>query len=680
MLLKFSKIALLIAVASAMHAATYDYGQSAKPGEQEKEPEKGKPKEGREGKKEAVKKDAKKEIPILGGVTVVITGKAEVLEQIHSRVSTEAIELSNAANVSEALAFLPGLSFTVNSRGEKIIYVRGNDPRRVPVYLDGIPSYVPYDGQMDFGHFSTFDIDEIQVAKGFSSVIYGPNTLGGAINLITKKPSEKFEGNALLGAADGNSNRTAVNVGSSQQRFFIQASGRMRSNGDFRMSSNFVPTDREDGKRRNNSDFKDSKLSAKFGLVLSNGEYVLGGMSQKGEKGTPVATEGSSARYWRWPNWDKDNIYFLSHTGIGNHSYVKVRAYHDTYKNTLLTYADGTYTELVPRDSVSIYDDFTNGAMLEFGTTLFKGHSLRGVVQTKRDVHRSINDPANSANSWRKYQDELSSVGLEDSMTINEKLDLTIGFGLDRQKPIETDVHDKVGAQTFLQGLFGAFWKIDDQTQAYITIARKGKFPTIRDRYSMRYDAYIINPDLKSEESFNYDLGIKTKLFPWLMIEGAVFYSDITNLIERIRDVQPGKDQMQNVGKVRHQGIELSCAVKSSWTEIGVYYTYLDRENLSEPGVRLRGVPKNRVTGFAKVAPMKQCFVLASLECQDSMWDSNTLRIAGYAAANLTIGYSPTNEIKIDGGFTNILDRAYQQSYGHPLPGRTWFANARYKF
>ncbi|WP_298793323.1 TonB-dependent receptor [uncultured Campylobacter sp.] len=71
-------------------------------------------------------------------------------------------------------------------RAEQNFYVRGFDARRVPLYIDGIPVYVPYDGNADFGRFTTFDLSQINISKGSSSVLYGPNTMGGAINLITK--------------------------------------------------------------------------------------------------------------------------------------------------------------------------------------------------------------------------------------------------------------------------------------------------------------------------------------------------------------------------------------------------------------------------------------------------------------------------------------------------------------
>ena len=81
------------------------------------------------------------------------------------------------------------MSFTrIGSRNETTVYVRGFDMRQVPLFIDGIPIYTPYDGYADLGRFTTFDVAEVRVSKGFASVLYGPNALGGAINIVSRRP------------------------------------------------------------------------------------------------------------------------------------------------------------------------------------------------------------------------------------------------------------------------------------------------------------------------------------------------------------------------------------------------------------------------------------------------------------------------------------------------------------
>ena len=72
------------------------------------------------------------------------------------------------------------------ARNEYNLLVRGFNARRVPVFMDGIPVYVPYDGEMDLGRLPPLIYLVLIFPKGASSVLYGANTMGGAVNLISK--------------------------------------------------------------------------------------------------------------------------------------------------------------------------------------------------------------------------------------------------------------------------------------------------------------------------------------------------------------------------------------------------------------------------------------------------------------------------------------------------------------
>lgn len=137
----------------------------------------------------------------LGEVTIAVRKSDELI----NRISAANMEKENRMEVSKALQMLPGINLTASgARNESMVTVRGFDLRAVPVYMDGIPVYVPYDGYVDLARFTTFDLSAIDVSKGFSSVLYGPNSLGGAINLISRKPIKKYEFDGSLGMINTN--------------------------------------------------------------------------------------------------------------------------------------------------------------------------------------------------------------------------------------------------------------------------------------------------------------------------------------------------------------------------------------------------------------------------------------------------------------------------------------------
>ncbi|WP_198520197.1 TonB-dependent siderophore receptor [Flavobacterium sp. 5] len=301
----------------------------------------------------------------LGEVLITTKNTADTL----NRINKKTMESQNKMDVSRALNLLPGITLTVSGpRNESMVSVRGFDLRQVPVYMDGIPVYVPYDGYVDLARFTTFDLSAIDVSKGFSSIIYGPNSLGGAINLVSRKPTKKFEFDGSLGLIDTDGQKSNLNIGSNLGKFYVQGGFSYLNRKSYQMSEDFVPMKNEDGGKRDNSYRTDQKISVKVGWTPSkNSEYALGYINQQGEKGNPVYagsdTQNSllaKPRYWQWPTWDKESVYFISNTHLNEKNSFKTRLYYDKFKNLLISYDDANYTTITkPYAFQSFYDDYT---------------------------------------------------------------------------------------------------------------------------------------------------------------------------------------------------------------------------------------------------------------------------------------------------------------------------------
>ncbi len=199
-----------------------------------------------------------------------------------STVSSQYIEAFNRLDVGRALNLLPGVNLsTVGARNETMVYVRGFDLRQVPVFVDGIPVYVPYDGYVDLGRFTTFDLAEINVARGFSSVIYGPNTLGGVINLVSRRPQKPFEFDGRAGLLSGQGRRLNLNLGTNLGKFYLQGSASQLKQETYPLSSEWAPRPQEDGGDRANAYRNDRKYSLKAGFTPNaTDEYAISYINQ----------------------------------------------------------------------------------------------------------------------------------------------------------------------------------------------------------------------------------------------------------------------------------------------------------------------------------------------------------------------------------------------------------------
>ena len=118
---------------------------------------------------------------------------AQTMQEQERKTLPEALNLISGVNIQQS-----------GARNEQMIMMRGFDVKHAPLYIDGIPIAVPYDGYVDYSRFTTFDLSEIDVSKGFASVLLGANTFAGAINMVTKKPTKEFEGEVGAGVFSGN--------------------------------------------------------------------------------------------------------------------------------------------------------------------------------------------------------------------------------------------------------------------------------------------------------------------------------------------------------------------------------------------------------------------------------------------------------------------------------------------
>ncbi|MCG5511192.1 TonB-dependent receptor [Ectothiorhodospira sp. A-7Y] len=595
----------------------------------------------------------------------------------------------NRNTVGQALDLLPGIHVSTNSRNEQVVHVRGFDARQIPLFIDGIPVYVPYDGYIDFNRFTTADLAAIQVAKGFSSVVYGPNTLGGAINLVSRKPQQRFEGNITLGAGQGNERSTAVNVGSHQGNWYVQGGYAWIDSDGFRLSSDFTSTPTESGGLRENAYRKDEKLSLKIGLQPNaTDEYALSYYQQNGEKGQPPSTDPNAARYWQWPYWDKESLYFISSTAVSEYETIKTRLYRDAYDNAVHSYTDDTYSQLRTggRGSVgpagkSIYNDRTTGGAVELHSARLPRQAVTLVAMRKQDEHKANN----TLMLTEHFEDTLTSLGVENTIQLAQDLRLSLGLSrheLQADRVFKSsDPVPKPDAISATNAQLGLFWDLDPLHRVYASLSGNSRFPTLKDRYSLRLGSAIPNPDLQKERSLNAELGYQGSLWPLARLEAAVFMSEVTDLIQRVDDVEPGRYQMQNVGEVRIKGLELALSsnVGPRW-RLGGNLTLLDRDNRSDPDTRLTGVPERKLLLHGTYTPSAPWEILLVLKNESSRWDSDTIRLSGHTTADLGLAFEPFPQLRLEARVDNLFDEDYEVSSGFPSPGRMWFFNARYEF
>ncbi len=629
---------------------------------------------------------------------VVVT--PDISAQINQTVSAVRLQQFAKNDVSKALNLLPGVLLSaVGPRNEAMVYVRGFDLRQVPVLIDGIPVYIPYDGYVDLARFTTLDLAEVNVSKGYTSVLYGPNAMGGAINLVSRRPVKAFEFNGETGWMSGGY-RSNLNLGANLGKFYVQAGASRIRRDSFPLSGHFRPVKTEEGGSRNNSWSTDDKYNIKLAYTPGKkSEYALSYIYQHGKKGTPVYagsdslnSQLKSPRFWQWPYYDKRSMYFISNTTIDSTQYVKTRLYYDNFKNLLNSYDDASYTRISrPYAFKSYYDDYTVGGIVEYGKTFSARDRLNGTVQYKKDVHREHNE----GEPVRTMSDGTFTTGVENELTVTRGLLLQTGLSYNNRTSIKaqdynsttkavsdykSNSNDAVNVQGGLQ------YRLDAANSLHFSLARKTRFATTKDRYSYRLGTALPNPDLHSEFAVNWDLGYTGVIGSKLNLQADLFYSKIHNTILMVSNVKYDTarrvwlTQLQNRGLSEYMGAELGAEYQLlAYLKIGANYTYTKRNNLSSPNLHFIDVPEHKFFGFLQYQFKERVFLQGNTEYNSERFSTTYgARTGGFMLLNASAAVHIWKWFSVEGGINNIADRNYALVEGYPEAGRNYFANFVY--
>ena len=162
------------------------------------------------------------ETPDAGRDVVIVTAnkRAENLQEVPVAVTAiggQALQDLGVTDVLDLNALAPSLQIkTDDNAANPKVFIRGiglndfnpNTASAVAIYTDGVYIGSPL-AQM--GQF--FDLERVEVLRGPQGTLYGRNTTGGAINVISRKPSDQVEADAYVEYGTYNSITTEAGVG-----------------------------------------------------------------------------------------------------------------------------------------------------------------------------------------------------------------------------------------------------------------------------------------------------------------------------------------------------------------------------------------------------------------------------------------------------------------------------------
>jgi len=502
----------------------------------------------------------------------------EILEpKSVTQINFNRIENSDAGSISEIGKFIPSLKVQTNSRGETLFFIRGSGERQISLFFDGIPMNIPWDNRIDLSLVPTNAIGQISITKGVPSITYGANTLGGVINIFSKKYLHKNSGklSAQLGL-QGEQKYSACWLNGNDSFSYLTSLNFNRSDG-YDLPSSFKGDSENSDKRRTNSYNKSLGAFARLTYTPSvENNYNLSFSYNSSEKGVPPETDVSSPRYWQYPEWKNLTFSFNGSNKFGenNNSLLTYLFSANNFNMQINQYTDHTFSVF---DDVEKDNDFTLSGRVILTQFFGTSHLLKFTLGGFSTLHEEKFLETNFAVT-EQYAQNIFSGGVEYEY-ISDKITGIIGVGLDASSTPKTGDKPSSDPLTDLSFNSSLAYMFSNDLSVNINLGRKTRFPTLRESFSGALGKFVLNPNLKPELVNSIEAGVTysgKNLYGNLNFF-ASYYSD--GIVKAVINADNGKSKFQRINKdnIRILGIELiSCYNLSNNFNCEVNFTFLN--------------------------------------------------------------------------------------------------------
>jgi len=490
------------------------------------------------------------------------------------RLSLDIPRVNTVPILSEALREMPFFEVRENSRGEAQLTLRGTEARQVAVLVDGIPLTLGWDARTDLSLIPVGAAREIQLFRGLSSVLHGPNVLGGVVEIdivrgplkIDLPPPIRLEGGVDQTGAANMGGQAGASLRPGGRDLVIRGGVGYRTRDGVPLASGVEqPVDAVDG-RRLNSDLK--HLSGFFAARYGNDGGFWASLSSFGftaERGVAPELHTSSPRLWRIPETSRVVTALSAGTGWGDtplgRGDLEVTLGLDFGDTQIDGYESLAYENVVEREHA---DDRTlTGRVL--GDHSFWNGTLRGAFTYAETRHVETLDPGDrSVFRQRLYSlaTELEyPLGNGDSESFISEPSITVGASLDGASTPETGLWEpRDPLQDWGLRIGGSAVLGDGAGRLHAGVSRRVRFPSLRELYSGALGKFEPNPDLDPEVLVVTEAGLTGETG---ILEGqaVLFWQQWSNAIVRT-STEDGKFRRENRNRTTATGTELLASLR----------------------------------------------------------------------------------------------------------------------
>jgi iron complex outermembrane receptor protein len=499
------------------------------------------------------------EIVVQAARPVATVGGASAIE-----VRLDSLAMPAAPTLEGVLREIPFVHVRTNSRGEAEITMRGSESRTVAVLVDGVPLTLGWDARTDVSVVPATAPQELTLIRGLSSVLYGPNTLGGIVEVGVGRGATRGTRSLQFTAGVDHLGGYSTSVGITAPvetysgRWLVRAGGGYRNLPGVPLADDVIePIPTDDGLRLNTDvDHKDGFAAVRY-TADGGAWFSASGSGFSAERGIAAELGSSDPRLWRYP--DLWRVVAVGSGGTGDRETpfgrgdIEASFGVDVGRTEIESFATRDYQNVIGTEDG---DDRTYTLRLLADHTVGSRADLRTAFTYADISHDEVLDdgPVN------EYRQRLWSFGAESVVRLIERgqgtfqnLRLSFGGVVDRGDTPESSDKPPLGTLTDWGARVGLTAAVaDGDALLHAGVSRRVRFPALRELYSGALNRFEPNPDLTPERLVAAEAGITARIGAG-ELQAVGFHHRLNDAIVRITLPnrllkRVNRDQMRSTG------------------------------------------------------------------------------------------------------------------------------------
>ncbi|MFP4529579.1 MAG: TonB-dependent receptor, partial [Candidatus Kapaibacterium sp.] len=504
------------------------------------------------------------------------------------------------------------------------------------------------------------------------SLMSGPNAMGGSVNIVTGS-SRELRARAFA-QGWGNFAEVSASASGAVGDLYWTTGASYSNQSRFPMPADNVFKNDSGSYRTNSGSVKRGALVRLGWRPSADSEIALAVSHYDNDIDVPPNVHTDFPRWWRFTKWRKSLINIMHKFNLNEKWAINGNFYYEKYDNILDSYDGPEFNSQTKRYAFhSVYDDYGIGANLITTIDYQWMPTTRAGLRIKHDNH---SQSSHRGETFRTFEARTISAAIEQEASfLANRLSIYWGAGMDWLVPVYADGDPIRDLDNSLNIQWGAAYQMKNNFKIHGHIARRNRFPTLKELYAELIGGYIPNPELTSENSINYELGAGYSLYDF-NFRSALFINDVNDLIavdylpENIRS-------FRNIGSALYRGFELDARWQPGEITASLNYTYVYSENTT-PGAEssiIEHIPRhlfNAALGydFDYGASFRAEFEFGGMMYSFNSNTRSQQQISDYGVINIRADQRLFENYNVFVRINNLTDRYYETEWGIPAPGR----------